>query len=82
MNRMLRVVLVLYCLLFAYCCLWVPWHLVQAQDRVRAGYGWLWRGPVNPPVDAILTTPDLAIIALRIPALTAITAAVFLVGWT
>ena len=59
MNRAQRLVLVLYCLLLAYCCLWIPWH-VQRSSRfattyVRSGYGWLWAGPKDycppPPSD-------------------------------
>ncbi len=45
MNRAQRLVLILYCLLLAYCCVWVPWHLVQGPNSVRSGYGWLWTGP-------------------------------------
>jgi hypothetical protein len=49
MNRSQRIVAVLYCLLLAYCCAWIPWH-VQRSSRfttfyVRSGYGWLWTGP-------------------------------------
>jgi hypothetical protein len=59
MNRTQHFVLVLYCLLLAYCCLWLPWH-VQRSSRfdtfyVRSGYGWLWTGPKkycpSPPSD-------------------------------
>lgn len=49
MNRAQRIVLVAYCLMLAYCCLWIPWH-VQRNSRfsntyIRSGYGWLWTGP-------------------------------------
>ena len=58
-----RVVLILYCLSLAYCCLWIPWRTrSEALDwrYVRAGYGWMWAGPERyrtlPPVPA--ATPD------------------------
>ena len=81
MNTTVRIILVLYCVLFAYCCLWVPWHMVQGQDRIRAGYGWLWAGPSNAPVDSILTTPDGVIIALRVVALTTLASAAVVAAW-
>ena len=59
MNRVQRVVLVIYCLGLAYCCIWFPWCIKSSDrygtDRQRLGYGWLWAGPqyrsslVNPP---------------------------------
>jgi hypothetical protein len=63
MNRAQRFVLVLYSLLLAYCCLWIPWYVpVGLHERHnRLGYAWLWAGapatrsaPIvhNPPVDA------------------------------
>lgn len=57
MNRSQRIVTVLYCLIVAYCCLWVPWHIVTAPAtdgpaQVRVGYGWLWAGPLPPIPDA------------------------------
>ncbi len=71
MNRAQRIVLVLYCLLLAYCCLWIPWH-VQRGSRfvptyVRSGYGWLWTGPKQycpPPSEH---TAQLCNIDERIP---------------
>jgi hypothetical protein len=58
LSKIQRIVVIVYCVLLAYCCLWIPWHLVQGQDNIRAGYGWLWRGPQNAPVDPLLTSPD------------------------
>jgi hypothetical protein len=77
MTRAQRIVLIVYFLLLAYCCEWVPWHLVEGEARVRDGYGWLWVGPSN-SADAYLTTPDWTIIALRIVAVTAIAGAAYL----
>lgn len=75
MSRVQRLVLILYCLLIVYCCVWVPWHLAQGPDRVRVGYGWLWAGPSNTPIDSTLTTPNLPVIALRLLASTALAGA-------
>lgn len=58
MNKAQRIVLVVYWLLLAYCCLWIPWHVPRSSrystTYVRSGYGWLWTGPKNycPPVPA------------------------------
>jgi hypothetical protein len=52
MNAPQRIVLIGYCILVTYCCLWVPWRVeynpVSEYARVRymrEGYGWLWAGP-------------------------------------
>jgi hypothetical protein len=45
MNQAQRIVLILYCLLLAYCCLWIPWHVRHRLTDRRTGYGWLWTGP-------------------------------------
>ena len=52
MNPLQRIVAVLYCLVVACCCLWVPWH-VHAKSAAGGyepvGYGWLWAGPDRTP---------------------------------
>jgi hypothetical protein len=45
MNRPQRIVLIVYCLLLVYCCLWIPWHVRHRLTDRRTGYGWLWTGP-------------------------------------
>jgi len=81
MTQPQRVVLVVYCLLVVYCCVWVPWHLVQGSDRLRmTGYGWVWSGPPTTEISPMLTTPDLSIIGLRLLAATALGAAGFLLA--
>jgi hypothetical protein len=89
MNRAQRIVVVLYCLLVVYCCVWVPWHIVTGPandgdtDQVRAGYGWLWGGPSNFDsmfFAASVTTPDYSIVGLRLLAATALAGAGFLVA--
>jgi len=77
MNKRLRIILVFYCLSVAYCCIWVPWHLVHGDDQIRAGYGLIWTGPSTSIVEPPLTIPDFPIIALRIAALTFIGGAIF-----
>jgi hypothetical protein len=84
MNRSQRIVLVPYLLLVLYCCVWVPWHLVQSPategfHQWRTGYGWLWSGPSG-AVDGAsrYSSPDLPIIGLRLLAATALSGAVFL----
>jgi len=82
-NKLQRIVLTFYCLLVVYCCVWVPWHVVQKSGEglptFRAGYGWLWKGP--PDLGAWATsayaTPDLSIIGLRLLAVTALAGAAF-----
>jgi hypothetical protein len=67
MNRAQRIVLVLYCLLLAYCCLWVPWRIPFRNSLPeRVGYGWLWAGPaeghgnvhVPPPPSGFTIDPE------------------------
>jgi hypothetical protein len=105
MIRAQRIVLILYCLLLAYCYVWVPWRTpVRSRDRYeRAGYGWLWAGPYrsatvvyDPPVDvgkgyrmveeedarppAPNAEPDLPLMGIRFLAISAISAAAFLIA--
>ena len=76
MTRPQRGILFIYCLLVVYCCIWVPWHDDQAQFKaVNEGYGLIWDGP--PEGEGV---PDLAAIALRVLAATAVSAAAFLLA--
>jgi hypothetical protein len=48
MTRAQRLVLIVYCLLLAYCCLWIPWRVPVGLLHIRyerVGYGWVWAGP-------------------------------------
>lgn len=81
MNTSQRVVLVLSCLLFVYCCTWIPWHVPArhfADGVIRpatdAGYKWLW---IVPQPYAV---PDLVRIGLRLCAATAVSFALFIVA--
>src|SRR5208282_3110088 len=94
MNRAQRVVLILYCLLLAYCCLWVPWRIqihfpsrsywpgesLPAEDHYSTEYGWLWVGPRNLHSRSAYATPDMSLIQLRIVAVTSIAAGGFLLS--
>ncbi|MGA7288837.1 MAG: hypothetical protein WBX02_12130, partial [Terriglobales bacterium] len=77
MTRAQRIVLIAYCLLLAYCCLWVPWIGHYDGDKLSLGYGWIWAptqgmgGPGEPDPFAIL---------LRVVAATAVSGAAFLVA--
>jgi hypothetical protein len=42
MNRAERIVLIVYCLLVVYCCLWVPGHVVTPAGETQFGHPWLW----------------------------------------
>jgi len=59
MNRAQRIVMLVYCLLLAYCCLWIPWHVklgYKPEAYERAGYGWVWAGPYRSP-DVVYKPP-------------------------
>jgi hypothetical protein len=46
LTRSTRLVLAAYCLLVAYCLLWIPWCVSDRRSSCeRVGYGWLWAGP-------------------------------------
>lgn len=71
MTRSQRVILIVYCLLVAYCCVWVPWQVKLASvGELQQGYRWLWN------VDA--GGPNMSAIALRLLAVTALGGAAFL----
>jgi hypothetical protein len=73
MNRAQRIIIVLYCLLVVYCCVWVPWHItLSTVGEVQAGYKWLWT--VNPG------GPNMAAISLRLLASTALGIAAYLLA--
>ncbi|MFZ0535554.1 MAG: hypothetical protein WAM47_01765 [Candidatus Sulfotelmatobacter sp.] len=48
MTRAQRAVLVLYCLLVAYCCVWVPWQFTARGVDYQLGYALIGGcGPVS-----------------------------------
>jgi hypothetical protein len=74
MNRAQRVVLAIYCLLLAYCCIWIPWRLTcgSAGDTAQyVIYSLLWVAPQEcGRVHSV--APHLPMVVLRIAAVTAI----------
>jgi hypothetical protein len=80
MNLPQRIVLVIYCVLLVYCCLWIPFHVQTYRQGVgstgyyRMGYAWLWIGPDR------YATPDGPLIVLRLVAATALSSAAFLLA--
>jgi hypothetical protein len=76
MTRAQRIVATLYCLLVVYCCVWIPHHVYSPElGDVHLGYDWLWAGPENS-----LGQPEMAAIALRLVAATALATAAFLLA--
>jgi len=83
MNRTQRVFLVIYCLLLAYCCIWVPWRetiTIGGQRKVDyVASSLVWAAP-NTYQLGYAAVPDMHLILLRIVALTAITSAAFMIA--
>jgi hypothetical protein len=83
MNRLQRVVLIVYFLLLGRCLLFVPWRaeFVGADQRIHstpAINAWLWDGDrASIKSMDLSTTPDLPLIALRSCGYTALAFAVF-----
>src|ERR1051325_10259178 len=75
MSGAQRAALAFGCLLFVYCCVWIPWHVsfhtlgIDHGGHICLGYGWVWSGPSNADLSVSRTaTPDDGLIALRIGA--------------
>src|SRR2546430_17218544 len=80
MNLPQRIVLVIYCLLLVYCCLWIPFHVQTYRQGVgstgyyRMGYAWLWIGPDR------YARPDVTLIVLRLAAAPGLSSSAFLLA--
>jgi hypothetical protein len=78
-----RIIVVIYCLLLAYCCIWVPWRETVTTGGERkfdyVAYSLVWAAP-NTYQLGYAAVPDMHLILLRIVALTAITSAVFIIA--
>jgi hypothetical protein len=77
MNKAQRIVLAVYFLAIAYCCLWVPWYVQTPTTRYgggyqRDGYAWVWAGASE------YARPELPVIALRLTAVAAIAGSSFI----
>jgi len=71
MTRLQRIAAFLYCLAVVYCCIWVPWRVtLPSVGELQQGCRWLWT------LDA--GGPNIAAIALRLIAVTALGGAAFL----
>ena len=83
MNRVQRIIVVIYCLLLAYCCVWIPWRetiTIGGQRKFDdVVYSLVWDAP-NTYQLGHAAVPDMHLIVLRIVALTAITGALFMVS--
>jgi len=90
MNKAQRIVLVIYCFLLAYCCIWIPWRIVVTNNvRHDTYFRWsfVW---VTPDYDSLFTydtphwmsfaAPEMHLILLRIVAVTAIAGAGFIIA--
>jgi hypothetical protein len=77
MTRTQRIVAVLYCLLVAYCGVWVPWHwsVTGRMEDIKEGYALIWDGP-----PAGRGVPDVAAVAACVLAATGICTAAFLLA--
>jgi hypothetical protein len=74
MTRAQRIVAVLYCLLVVYCCVWVPWVAsTEGVKDISQGYSWVWSSPGA-------GVPSLPAILTRIMAVTALSAAAFVLA--
>ena len=80
MSRAQRLVLATYCLLVTYCCIWIPWQITCGVEHFHqyVEYSFLWAAPQDCRVHAI--TPHIPMLVLRIVAVTAISAAVFVLA--
>jgi hypothetical protein len=73
---------VIYCLLLAYCCIWVPWRetiIIGQRKADDVVYSLVWAAP-NTYQLGYAAVPDMHLIFLRIVALTAIISAVFILA--
>src|SRR5947209_6618375 len=71
MSKLQQVIVGLYCVGVAYCCLWVPWYTNAARDNhYQLGYAPLWSSAVGD-----FGQPDYRMVGLRLLALTAIAVA-------
>jgi hypothetical protein len=84
MSKPQRIVLVIYCFLLAYCCVWIPWHVTlgYARTNVDVIYSFVWAAPNFGFVRAYSARPAMQLIFLRIVAITAVAGAVFVIVGT
>ena len=78
MNIIQRAVLALYCIVLAYCCVWIPWRVTTLgrHNLIEIEYSFVWRAPSG--YNGV--EPDVQLILLRIGAATAVAGALFLLA--
>ena len=75
MTNPQKIVLVVYFLLLAGCCFYVPWvATIEGIQNAPVGYSWIWAQPLTPAV------PALRVIAVTIMAVTALSGAAFVLA--
>jgi hypothetical protein len=84
-SRPQQIVVLIYCLLLAYCCVWIPWRLtfgIGERKSTDVAYSLVWAAPNFGYAPGYSAVPDMRLVLLRIIAVTATAAAVFfLVGF-
>jgi hypothetical protein len=78
MNKAQRIILVIYFILLAYCCIWIPWRvMVGASPRqfTHVVYCLIWAVPNIGYVPGFNAVLEKNVILLRIVALTGTSAA-------
>jgi hypothetical protein len=79
MTRTQRIVIVLYCLLVVYCCLWIPLNAFEVVNpngttaSTSLAYGWLWTAQTP-------ELPGIHLVELRLLAATALAGAAFVLA--
>jgi hypothetical protein len=85
MNLAQRIVVAIYCLLLAYCCVWIPWRTTTASRErrvVEVVYSIVWAAPTCDCKFDNGVSPEMHLILLRVVAITAITGALLAItGW-
>ncbi len=78
MNRAQRVILAIYCILLAYCCIWIPWRVTFGSGQMtEVIYSLVWAAPKVGYERGFKAVPEMNLILLRIVGLTVISAVVF-----
>jgi hypothetical protein len=76
-SRLRYIILIAYCLLFTYCCVWIPWQATFGAGQYsvqRVIYSFVWAPPAT-GIYRATAAPPIALIVLRVISLTALFAA-------
>lgn len=80
MNLAQRIVVAIYCLLLAYCCVWIFWHVtfgVGQRKFTDVVYSLVWAAPSVGYDPGYAAAPEIGLVFLKVVALTAVSGA----GW-